>query len=122
MRAPIPRAVLIVDDDPELLEVLGELLRRHGYATHPAQSGRAALALYPAVEPALIILDDGLDDMSGSELLRKLRHQNVGARRPALFLTGARANVECLPGDVVLDKPVDISRLLEVVLSLMPAA
>lgn len=87
-----------------------------------ASSGLEALRLYESVDPALVILDEGLADMGGSELLRRLRQINCHARRPALFITGALSSVECLPGDVVLEKPVDMQRLLDAVEALVPEA
>jgi DNA-binding response OmpR family regulator len=114
-------AVLIVDDNPDLLEVHAEVLLTLGrLCVHKARSGLEALRLYDAVDPALVILDEGLADMSGSELLRRLRKANSRARRPALFVTGARSSVQCLPGDVVLEKPVGMKCLLDAVQALLP--
>ncbi|HZR08225.1 MAG TPA: response regulator [Myxococcales bacterium] len=113
-------AVLIVDDNPDLLEVHAEVLMTLGHLSiHRASSALEALHMYESVDPALLILDEGLADMRGSELLRKLRQVNAHARKPALFVTGARSSVDCLPGDVVLEKPVDMQRLLAVVEALV---
>lgn len=117
------RSVLIVDDNADLLDVLSEVLLSEGlYSVHLARTGAEALALYAAVDPALVILDEGLSDMAGSELLRRLRTANAHASRPALFVTGALRSVSCLPGDVVLEKPVDLRRLLTAVAALLPQA
>ena len=114
-------AVLIVDNDPDLLDVHAEVLLTLGrLRIFRASSGLEALSLYESVDPALVILDEGLADMGGSELLRRLRKANARAHRPALFVTGARSAVQCLPGDVVLEKPVDMQRLLDVVEALVP--
>lgn len=116
-------AVLVVDDNPDLLEALAEvLLTLEGICVHKASSGLEALRLYDSVDPALVILDEGLADMRGSELLQKLRQRNSRARRPALFVTGSLSSVQCLPGDVVLEKPVEMQRLLDAVRALVPAA
>ena len=110
-------AVLIVDDDADLLDVIAEVLQTLGrVCVHTARSGLEALRVYDAVDPALVILDEGLADMGGSELLRRLRRHNSHASRPALFVTGARSSVSCLPGDVILEKPVELRRLLDVIL------
>src|SRR5947209_15661329 len=82
--------VLIVDDNPDLLDAHAEVLLTLGRLTvHTARSAWEALRVYESIDPALLILDEGLSDMSGSELLQKLRAANAHARRPALFLTGA---------------------------------
>src|ERR1700682_2693658 len=93
-------AVLIVDDTPELLDVLAEVLLTLGrLCVHKARSGLEAVRMYESVDPALMILDEGLADMRGSDLLRTLRQTNSRARRPALFVTGSQSSVRCLPGD-----------------------
>ena len=115
--------VLIVDDNPDLLEVVAEVLQTLGNITvHRAGSALEALRVYESVDPALVILDEGLADMPGSELLRRLRRANARARRPALFITGSLSSVRCMPGDVVLEKPVEMSRLLDAVRSLVSEA
>ncbi len=116
-------AILIVDDNPDLLDVQAEVLLTLGRLTvHTASSAPEALRMYESLDPALLILDERLADMSGSALLQKLRAANVHARRPALFVTGALSSVACEAGDVVLEKPVDMRRLLEAVEALVPAA
>jgi CheY-like chemotaxis protein len=116
-------AVLIVDDNPDLLDVLAEVLHTLGcLCVHKARSGLEALRLYASLDPALVILDEGLADMRGSELLRTLRETNSRARRPALLVTGSTSSVQCLPGDVVLEKPVAMQRLLDAVQALVPEA
>jgi DNA-binding response OmpR family regulator len=115
-------AVLIVDDNADLLDVLAEVVQTLGrFCVHKAMSGLEALRLYESVGPALVILDEGLSDMCGSDLLRRLRAANEGARRPALFVTGARSSVRCEAGDVVLEKPVEMERLLDAVRALLPS-
>jgi len=114
--------VLIVDDDQDLLDVHAEVLLTLGrLRVFQAHSGSEALNLYASIDPALVIIDEGLADMDGSELLRQLRLTNTHARRPALFVTGARSSVRCLPGDVVLEKPVDMRCLLDAVKALVAA-
>jgi DNA-binding response OmpR family regulator len=116
------KGVLIVDDDADMLDVFAEVLQTIGICAHKAMTGSEALRLYDSVDPALVIVDEGLGDMSGSEFLRTLRRLNSRAGGPALFITGAAANVRCLPGDVVLEKPVEMTLLLQTVQSLVSGA
>lgn len=80
--------LLIVDDVPENLGVLGELLRGAGYRVRLADSGRAALA-YAAREPRpdLILLDVMMPEMDGYEVLRRLRENPLSRDIPIVFLT-----------------------------------
>jgi DNA-binding response OmpR family regulator len=116
-------SVLIVDDNEDLLDVLAEVVLSAGrLCVHKARSGLEALRLYEALAPSLVILDEGLGDMRGSDLLQRLRATCTRASRPALFVTGARKSVQCLPGDIVLEKPVGIESLLDAVRALVPQA
>jgi two-component system, OmpR family, KDP operon response regulator KdpE len=66
-------AVLVVDDDPALVRTLGINLRAHGYEVHAAATGAGALRLAAAHPPDAVILDLGLPDMDGSEVIAGLR-------------------------------------------------
>jgi two-component system KDP operon response regulator KdpE len=115
-------SVLIVDDNEDLISVLREvLLTLPGIAVHQAMSGVEALQIYSSIDPALMILDEGLPDMHGSELLRALREAYPRARRPALFLTGSPSSPPCQPDDMILMKPVEIEPLLAAVRLLVRA-
>ncbi|MGR8934406.1 MAG: response regulator [Gammaproteobacteria bacterium] len=80
--------LLIVDDAPENLAVLGELLRHAGYRVKAANSGRAALQ-YARQKPypELILLDVMMPEMDGYEVLASLRSDPAAADIPVVFLT-----------------------------------
>jgi two-component system KDP operon response regulator KdpE len=65
--------VLIVDDDPALVRALGINLRARGYQVHAAGTGAAALQLAASHPPDAVVLDLGLPDMDGSEVIAGLR-------------------------------------------------
>jgi two-component system CheB/CheR fusion protein len=65
--------VLIVDDFPDTAEIAGELLRRAGHECRGASSGAEALAAADAFSPDLAILDIGLPDINGCDLVTALR-------------------------------------------------
>jgi two-component system, OmpR family, KDP operon response regulator KdpE len=65
--------VLVVDDDPALVRTLGINLRARGYEVHAAATGAAALRLAAAHPPDAVILDLGLPDVDGSEVIAGLR-------------------------------------------------
>ncbi|MCX7146443.1 MAG: response regulator [Sulfuritalea sp.] len=84
----LPTTILIVDDMPENLGVLGALLRAEGYEVRAANSG--AVALRYAVQeplPSLILLDVMMPEMDGFEVLRLLGESDVARNIPVIFLT-----------------------------------
>jgi two-component system KDP operon response regulator KdpE len=75
MSAP-PRRVLVVDDEPPIRKLLRVGLSAHGYQILEAPNGKTALGLLRDQPPDLVILDLGLPDMQGHELLRMIRARN----------------------------------------------
>ncbi|MFZ1416631.1 MAG: response regulator transcription factor [Defluviicoccus sp.] len=79
------KRVLIVDDDASLTELVGEqFVRAGGFVVEIAATGAAALALVPAETFDAIILDAGLPDIDGCQVLRQLRQ--AGVRCPIVLL------------------------------------
>jgi len=66
-------AILIIEDDPQIRRVLSTSLKAYGYEVHSADSGRLGLKLAAKHQPDLIILDLGLPDIDGLNLIRNLR-------------------------------------------------
>jgi two-component system KDP operon response regulator KdpE len=66
-------AILVVEDDPQIRRVLATSLQANGYRVHGAESGRQALELAARHQPELIILDLGLPDVDGLDLIGDLR-------------------------------------------------
>ena len=71
-----PLRVLVIDDEPPIRKLLRVGLSAHGYQIIEASSGKMALELLGEQPPNLIILDLGLPDMQGHELLRTMRARN----------------------------------------------
>jgi two-component system, OmpR family, KDP operon response regulator KdpE len=71
-----PLRVLVIDDEPPIRKLLRLGLTAHGYQTIEASSGKMALELLGREPPDLIVLDLGLPDMQGHELLRTMRARN----------------------------------------------
>lgn len=92
---PCPGRLLIVDDDPDSLRLLGQLLRADGYRLHVADSGERGLEVLAALEqggaePVDLILLDVLmpAGMDGIETCRHIKARAQTAGTPVLFLTG----------------------------------
>src|SRR5215471_3550330 len=71
-----PRRVLVIDDEPPIRKLLRVGLSAHGYQIMEASTGKMALELLGEQPPDLIVLDLGLPDMQGHELLRTMRARN----------------------------------------------
>jgi two-component system response regulator CpxR len=99
--------LLIVDDDPDIREMLSDYLETEGYCVESVGSGKEALARVAAAEYTLIILDIMLPGMNGLDVLRQLR---VSSQIPVLMLTARGEAVDRVLGlqlgaDDYLPKP-----------------
>ncbi len=106
--------VLVVDDDPAILRTLSISLRAHGYELRTATDGRTAVSLGRTDSPDLVILDLGLPDFSGVEVLRQLRSWS---QVPVIVLSardGSDDKVEALDvgADDYVTKPFGMDELL----------
>jgi two-component system OmpR family response regulator len=88
--------VLVVDDEPNITELVAMALRYEGFTVQTAASGRDAISAVAAFAPALVILDIMLPDIDGIEVLRRLVAQ--GRRVPIIFLTARDATEDKVHG------------------------
>jgi len=107
--------ILVVDDEPSIVDAVATALRYEGYDVEEAASGRAALAAVARAEPDLIVLDWMLPDLEGIEVGRRLRAQ--GVKSAVLFLTAKDATenkVEALRagGDDYVTKPFSLAEVV----------
>jgi len=109
------RRVLVVDDEPSIVDAVATSLRYEGFEVDEATSGRAALASAQERPPDLIVLDVMLPDLDGLEVTRRLRAD--GIRVPILFLT-ARDAIEdkvaglTVGGDDYVTKPFSLAEVV----------
>jgi DNA-binding response OmpR family regulator len=89
------RSVLIVDDEPGIIEVASAYLRRDGFVVRTAMTGRRALDSVITQAPDLIVLDLMLPDLSGEEVCARLRRQTA---IPILMLTAKASEADRLRG------------------------
>ena len=113
MSAAPPR-VLVIDDEPPIRKLLRMGLSAEGYQVIEAPSGRVAMEQIPQ-KPDLIILDLGLPDMQGLDLLRTMRERNEGV--PIVVLSSRAdetAKVQALDfgADDYVTKPFGMNELL----------
>ena len=109
------RFVLIVDDDPDLLEVTSFVIEDDGMAVATARNGAEALALLRAGRlPRLVLLDLMMPVMSGLEFLEEVAKDPLLKAIPVVVLTAAE-RVQVPAAKEVLPKPIDLTALLRVV-------
>jgi two-component system, OmpR family, response regulator len=107
--------VLVVDDEPNIADLVATALRYEGFEVQTAANGRAALDGVDTFRPDLVVLDIMLPDLDGFEVARRLRQQ---ARKvPILFLTAKDATEDkvrglTLGGDDYVTKPFSLEELL----------
>ena len=116
--------ILIVDDEPDAVELLKKRLRFEGYDTLEAYDGAGCLREAAAGDPDLVILDVMMPDMDGYEVCRRLKSNKSTAHIPVLMLTAKREVEDKVRGlDVgahdYLGKPFDYKELSARVKSLL---
>ncbi|MCP4220389.1 MAG: response regulator, partial [bacterium] len=90
--------ILIVDDNPENLQVLGKTLREEGYKLLAARSGMQALTSVKKKKPDLILLDIMMPEMDGYEVCRRLKQDPQTDRIPVIFLTAKSDTADMVKG------------------------
>lgn len=76
--------VLVVDDEPAILELVSFNLKKEGYEVLTAMDGKAALEVFRAERPDLVLLDLMLPELNGHEVCRRIRHESAV---PVIMLT-----------------------------------
>ena len=114
--------ILIVEDDPDLREVLDITLQSEGYTVSTAGDGAEALARLQSrgdkTRPRLILLDLRMPVMNGWQFRERQRQDPELAEIPVVVLSAALdlpVRASDLKADAYLPKPVELDRLLEIV-------
>jgi two-component system, OmpR family, response regulator len=111
------RKILVVDDDPDQLEVARWSLKKAGFAIGTADNGVDALVKTRSVLPDLIVLDLMLPELNGFDICRTLRKDPATASIPIIMLTGMRSEFSRLAGlesgvNLFLTKPYNPDELV----------
>ncbi|MGJ8664335.1 MAG: response regulator [Marinicella sp.] len=109
--------ILIVEDDMAIREMMAFSLSREGFNTFKAANGQAALEQLNQVRPDLIVVDWGLPDMSGIELIEIIRRDDVIKEVPIVMLTARAEESDKVKGldrgaDDYLTKPASMLELV----------
>jgi CheY-like chemotaxis protein len=115
--------ILVVDDDPQIRELVGDILGFAGYPVTAVDDGQAALALIPGLRPDLVITDLHMPDQDGLTVIREVRRLHPGVRLIAITGDGRYSDLappclqmaRLLGADYWLQKPFGAAELLKVV-------
>jgi CheY-like chemotaxis protein len=119
------KQILIVDDEPVWLKVLGQLLQTKGYTVKEAASGADALNTLKSYEPDLILLDVRMPDMNGFDLLDHIKKLPKLATKPVVFVSAMddfhakKVARELGAADYIL-KPIDETEVNNVLEKYLP--
>ncbi len=110
------KKILVIDDDPDILELVSDFLTSRKYAVITTTKGAQVLELAIKNEPDLIILDIILPDVDGLTVLKNLKTRPITAFIPVIMLTGQTASEIQVDGlisgaDDYITKPFDLNVL-----------
>ena len=116
-RGEVSASLVVVEDDADVAQTLGELLALAGHSVRLASSAEAALELLSDQAPDVVLCDVGLPGMDGLMLARRLRSQARLERVKLVALTGyvnraKRQDIKAAGFDRYLTKPIELDALL----------
>ena len=122
--ASAPARVLVVDDTPQNVKLLADILGAKGFVAITAASGEEALAKLAAERPDLVLLDVMMPGLSGYDVCRRIRADPATALLPVVLVTSLDPHQERVKGieagaDDFLSKPIHQAELLARVRSLL---
>ena len=122
--AAVPARVLVVDDTPQNVKLLADILGAKGFVAITAGSGEEGLAKLAAEKPDLVLLDVMMPGISGYEVCRRIRADPATALLPVVLVTSLDPREERVKGieagaDDFLPKPIQQAELLARVRSLL---
>jgi two-component system chemotaxis response regulator CheY len=114
----MPKAVLVIDDDPQIRWMLDLALRHEGYAVIPAENGQQALECLEERVPNLILLDLAMPEMDGPALAAELERRADLPRLPIIVMSADRdagQKAAAIGAAAYLRKPFDLDDLFAVI-------
>lgn len=95
---PAGRRVLLVDDDPEVIEVIERILKGQGFITSATRDGALAMAAIRRERPDIVLLDLMLPNLSGLDICRRLKRDDELASIPVIMLTALDTDTDRIVG------------------------
>jgi CheY-like chemotaxis protein len=111
------KKILVVDDEPNIVDLLALVLRGEGYEVHTANNGVEALKSIPQVKPDLVILDVNMPQLDGWNVLSTIRSTESTRTLPVLMCTNRDLisdveRAEVLGATGYIPKPFEIERVV----------
>ena len=118
--------ILIIDDDPDIRDLLSVYLESEGHVVSHAENGQDGIDQVGQTPPDLIILDINMPVMDGTRVLQTLRSAPKSAKIPVIALSAVavpemRDDMHRLGCDAYVDKPIDFNVLIEKIAALLVA-
>ncbi len=107
------RKVVIAEDEPTIREALTAVLEARGWSVHPVADGEQAVLACRWTRPHLLITDNRMPDMSGAELVRRVREDDRFERIRIVMFSGNAGEGEEGLADAVVAKAEGMQALLE---------
>ncbi len=105
----MPPLVLIAEDEPQIRDVLAELLLMEGYRVRCAEDGQAALDLFAQETPAVVVSNITMPRLDGISLVHRIRE---GGHDVPVILVSSNDTTVDLPGVLLIAKPFDIDDIV----------
>jgi DNA-binding response OmpR family regulator len=120
----MPHKILIVDDEPDVIRIIELNLKQAGYDVITAQDGETALQQAAAEQPDLILMDQIMTGMSGSEAVRRLKANDATADVPVVILTAQNTTEDMMESwesgtDLYLTKPIMPAELIDIIKTIL---
>ena len=107
--------VLIVDDEPSVLDLLTGVMEEEGYSVVTAPDGQVALSVLDQVQPSLVLADNMMPRLSGAELAARISAR-PSSSPPVVVMSADHQSLRRIDGAAAtLRKPFDIVALMELV-------
>ena len=112
--------VLVIDDEPEITDIVETFLTESGYVVEVENSSASALEKAKKIKPDLVLLDIMMPGLDGYDVCQEFKKDSDLAHIPVIFLTGKDRSDDMgrsfkSGGDMFIKKPFSCERLLEIV-------
>jgi DNA-binding response OmpR family regulator len=114
-----PKHILCIEDEPDMIELIQIILRRHGYNVSGATGGEEGLRMVREMMPDLVLLDLMMLDMGGWEVYQQMKSDDKTKNIPVIVVTAKAQSIDKVLGlhiakvDDYITKPFSPSDLLE---------
>jgi len=119
METNLPRNVIYIEDDPEMIDLVTLILNRRGFVVKGAHGGKQGLEMVLAEKPDLVLLDLMMPDLDGWDLYQRFKSNEITKNIPIIIITAKSQPIDRVLGlyiakvDDYISKPFHPQELLE---------